>query len=121
MIIKIHLTKDNTVGRKTLFGLKCNQFNYEKFSLTSLVSTVGTLPRVLLGTQENVLISFKKMNMIQVKLYLFYTNVVVNYNRERVREREHQSASGGGAERGNPKQAPGPELSAQSLIWGSNS
>ena len=38
-------------------------------------------------------------------------------------ERERQSASGGGAEREtqNVKQAPDPELSAQSLMWGSNS
>ena len=38
-------------------------------------------------------------------------------------ERERQSVSRGGAEREtqNPKQAPGPELSAQSPMQGSNS
>ena len=42
--------------------------------------------------------------------------------RERERERERQSMSGGGAEREtqNRKQAPGSELSAQSLMWGLN-
>ena len=45
------------------------------------------------------------------------------------RKTERQSASGGGAERErereretqNPKQAPGSELSTQSLMWDSNS
>ena len=44
------------------------------------------------------------------------------FERERERERERD---GEGAEREretrNPKQAPGSELSAQSLMWGSNS
>ena len=42
---------------------------------------------------------------------------------ERERDRQRQSASGGGAEREtqNLKQALGSELSAQSLMWGSNS
>ena len=42
-----------------------------------------------------------------------------------LRERGRDSMSGGGAEREretqNPKQAPGSELSGQSLKWGSNS
>ena len=48
-------------------------------------------------------------------VYLFLT--------ERERERETARMSGGEAEREtqNPKQAPGSELSAQSLTWGSNS
>ena len=44
---------------------------------------------------------------------------------ERERKRQRQSASRGGAEREreaqNPKQAPGSELSAQSMMWGLNS
>ena len=40
-------------------------------------------------------------------------------------ERERESVSGGKGQRDgetqNPKQAPGSELSAQSLTWGSNS
>ena len=43
---------------------------------------------------------------------------------QRERETHTQSASGGGAVSGetqNPKQVPGPELSAQSPTWGSNS
>ena len=46
------------------------------------------------------------------------------FERERERERERESTSRGGAERKGDtesKQAPGSQLSAQSLTWGSNS
>ena len=44
------------------------------------------------------------------------------FERERERERDRQNVSRGGAEREtqNLKQAPGSELSAHSLTWGSN-
>ena len=57
-------------------------------------------------------------------LVLFFCFLIFNVYLffERVRERERQSVSRKGAEREtrNPKQAPGSELSAQSLTWGSN-
>ena len=53
----------------------------------------------------------------------FFSIFIFEREREREREREMQNVSRGGAKRGrqNQKQAPGPELSAQSLMWGSNS
>ena len=54
---------------------------------------------------------------------LYFFNVYL-FLRERERERERESMSRGGAEREretqNLKQAPGSELSAQSLMQGSN-
>ena len=50
---------------------------------------------------------------------------IFDREREREKERERESMSRGGAEREretqNPRQAPGSELSAQSLTRGSNS
>ena len=42
-------------------------------------------------------------------------------DRQRDRETEHEQGRGRQRETQNPKQAPGSELSAQSLMWGSNS
>ena len=54
---------------------------------------------------------------------MFYIYIFLMFIFERERERERESDQGRGRERGtqNPKQAPGSELSAQSLTRGSNS
>ena len=54
--------------------------------------------------------------------YFFLNSLKMFIYFERERERDRQSANGGGAERKtqNLKQAPGSQLSTQSVTWGSD-